>query len=95
MTSAMDVYRKMFDFSMFAGMNMKEILYSLGEFASYNAYTILILIIAMAIAFFAKNTREITEDFSLKYRHAVVIGVLLVISLLQMTIVSDFLYFQF
>lgn len=95
MKSAMDVYRKLFDFSIFANMNFKDILYTLGKFVSYNGYTILILIIAMGIAFFAKNTREITEDFTLEYKHAVVIGVLLVISLLQMTIVSDFLYFQF
>lgn len=93
--SAMDVYKKLFDGSDFANMNIKGLLCSLGEFAAYNAYTILILIIAMSIAFFARNTREITEDFSLGYKHAVVIGVLLVISLLQMTIVSDFLYFQF
>ena len=93
--SAMDVYRKLFDFSIFANMNVSQVLASLGEFASYNAYTILVLIVAMAIAFFARNTREITEDFTLAYKHAAVIGFLLVVSLLQMTIVSDFLYFQF
>lgn len=94
-SGAMAVYRKLFNFSSFADMGLKEILYSLGKFCSYNAYTIFILIIAMTIAFFARNTKEITEDFSLKYKHAIVIAMLLVICLIQMTIVSDFLYFQF
>ena len=94
-TGAMDVYRKLFDLSSFSNMGLKELVHSLAKFAAYNAYTIFILIIAMGIAFFAKNTKEITEDFSLKYKHAIVIAVLLVVCLIQMTIVSDFLYFQF
>lgn len=89
------VYRSLFDVSGFANMGLSEILFELGKFASYNAYTILVLIIAMGIGFFARNTREITEDFSLGYKHAVIIAVLLVVSLIQMSIVSDFLYFQF
>lgn len=94
-SGAIAVYKKMFDFSSFAGLGFKEIIYNLCEFISYNSYTILILIIAMGISFFAKNTKEITEDSSFGYKHAIVIGVLLTISLIQMTIVSDFLYFQF
>lgn len=93
--AALAAYKKLFDFSIFANMSMGQILYELGKFASYNAYTIFILIIAMAIAFFARNTREITEDFTLQYKHAVIIAILLTICLVQMTIVSDFLYFQF
>lgn len=89
------VYGKLFDFSEFSGMGLSELLFEIGKFASYNIHTILVLIVGMAIAFFAKNTREITENFTLNYKHAVVIGVLLAIALIQMSIVSDFLYFQF
>lgn len=89
------VYGKLFDLSEFSGMDLSQVLFEIGKFASYNIHTILVLIMGMGIAFFAKNTREITENFTLNYKHAVVIGVLLAIALVQMSIVSDFLYFQF
>lgn len=92
---AIRVYIKLFDFSAYAGLNLSEVLFELGKFASYNIHTLLVLAVGMAIAFFAKNTREITENFSLNYKHAVVIGILLAVVMVQMSIVSDFLYFQF
>lgn len=95
LSHARESFRTLVDTSVFSGMNLVNILGRLKEFASYNFSTILTLLIAMAIAFFARNTRELTEDFKLSYKHALAIGALITISLVQMTVVSDFLYFQF
>ena len=92
---ALRSYEKLFSFSSFIELNRGNILFETGKFLAYNSYTLLILIVAMGIAFFAKNTMEIAENFTLKYRYAFAIGVLLAITLVQMTVVSDFLYFQF
>lgn len=93
--SSFQVYGTLIDTSIFAGMNLAGVASTLKQFLVYNGNTVVTLVIAMGIAFFAKNTREITEDFTLQYKHAVVIGLLLTIALVQMTVVSDFLYFQF
>lgn len=93
--SSFQAFATLVDTSIFANMDFAGIVSILKQFFVFNGNTIITLLIAMGIAFFAKNTREITEDFELGYGHAVVIGLLLTITLVQMTVVSDFLYFQF
>lgn len=67
----------------------------LSAFIIENYYTIIILAISMGIAFFAKNSNEIMENFKPKLKYAVIAGVLLALSILQMGEVTKFLYFQF
>lgn len=94
-SQAVDVMRAMVSLQDFAGMDMHALFTHLLTFLAYHLYTILLLIIAMLISFFAPNTGEITKDFVPRYRHAVAAALLLGISLSQMTSVSNFLYFQF
>jgi hypothetical protein len=65
------------------------------DFAIYNAYVLFILAIAAFLVFGFKNTKEITTNFDFTVKKAFFAGILLALSLVQMTIVSDFLYFQF
>ena len=89
------VYRSLFDFSEFSGMELSFILQDAKKFIIFNLYIIVVLLIGMAIAFFGKNTKDINENFSPKIKYAVIAGILLMISLFQMTTVTKFLYFQF
>lgn len=89
------VYKAMFDFSELSGMELSEILHYAGRFAAFNFYTIVVLLVAMGIAFFARNTEQITDNFAPKLRHAIIAGLLLSLSLFQMSGVTEFLYFQF
>ncbi|RIE04422.1 MBOAT family protein [Cohnella faecalis] len=92
---AMDVMRSMVSLRDFAGMDFAAFSHHLLTFGAYHLYTIVLLVIAMLISFFAPNSSEITKDFVPRYRHAVAAALLLGISLSQMTSVSKFLYFQF
>ncbi len=85
-SQSIEIARKMFSF---------QNAYSVEAFLAYNAYTIALLLVAMAIAFFARNTGQIAENFKPSVKYAVWAALLLVLSLFQMTEVSDFLYFQF
>lgn len=95
MTEALQVMRKMVSFSDFQGLDVPAIVDKLTTFAAYNAYTIVLLLIGMAITFFGKNTAQMTQEFKPGVRHAVAAAFLLGVSLTQMTSVSKFLYFQF
>ncbi|WP_144938461.1 MBOAT family protein [Paenibacillus sp. 32O-W] len=93
LTQSMEIFRKLFSFrdildAADGGMR-------LASFAAFNLYPILLLIIAIGIALFAKNTREMTENFVPSRKHAVWAAVLFTLALFHMTEVSDFLYFQF
>ncbi|MCX7921325.1 MAG: MBOAT family protein [Clostridia bacterium] len=94
-SQAFDVMKKMFNFSEFKGFGVDKIFNSVVIFTAYNLYIIVVLVIAMCIAFFAKNTREITDKFTPNYKYAIWAAVLFVLSVFQMTAVSKFLYFQF
>jgi len=89
------VYKTLFDFSQFSGMTLAEILSDGKRFIVFNLYTIAVLIVGMIIAFFGRNTNDIYENFEPKLSYAFIAGVLLMLSLFQMTSVTDFLYFQF
>ena len=92
---ALYVYRSLFDFTEFSGMTFTAILSDGGRFLVFNLYIITVLLVGMAIAFFAANTEEIAEGFKPGFKYAIMAGVLLMISFIQMTSVSKFLYFQF
>lgn len=94
-SQAFEVMKKLVHFQEFANLSWGEILHQCLAFSAYHLYTILLLIIAMCIAFFAKNTNEITHQFTPSYKHAIAAAVLFGLALSQMTSVSDFLYFQF
>lgn len=89
------VYKTLLNFSEFSGMPLIDIIKDGISFIAFNLYTIMTLLIAMGIAFFGKNTLKITEGFSPNIKYALIAGILLMISLFQMTTVTRFLYFQF
>lgn len=92
---AFDVMRLMVSTQDFAGMDGTSIWNHILTFGAYHLYTIALLIIAMLISFFGKNTFEIASNFVPRWRYALAAAFLLGISLAQMTSVSNFLYFQF
>ncbi|WP_432662836.1 MBOAT family O-acyltransferase [Wukongibacter baidiensis] len=92
---ALYVYRSMFNFSEFSGMGLTEIFLASRKFIVFNSYTLSVLALGMCIAFLGKNTEEITDNFSPRYKYAVAAGMLLIISFFQMSSVANFLYFQF
>ncbi|MFC4779121.1 MBOAT family O-acyltransferase [Paenibacillus sp. GCM10023252] len=92
---AFDVMRMLVDFHQFAGMDVLGVMKSIAKFGIYHLYTLVLLGVAMFIAFFLRNTHEITEDFKPTVRHAFAAALCLGLSLVQMTSVSNFLYFQF
>lgn len=94
-SDALHVCKSLFNFSEFTGMSLTGIMQSGEKFIVFNLYIIITLVIGLGIAFFGKNTKDINENFTPKLRYAVVAGFLLMISLFQMTSVTDFLYFQF
>ncbi|OJV64981.1 MAG: hypothetical protein BGO41_12725 [Clostridiales bacterium 38-18] len=92
---AIHVMKTIVDLSVFNGWAKTAILAELGQFLIDNIYIMALLAVSMFIAFFFKNTREITEKFDSSYKYAFITGVLIVLSLFQMSNVADFLYFQF
>ncbi|GKU79213.1 MBOAT family protein [Paenibacillus sp. L3-i20] len=94
-SDAWEVMKKMVSLQDFAGMTTTEAMDKIVTFAAFNAYTILLLLIGLAITLFARNSSQLTEDFKPSIKHAVAAAFLLGISLTQMTSVSKFLYFQF
>lgn len=90
---ALEVMKMMFVWKEYGVGN--AVYYQFLTFGAYHLYTIVLLAIAMIIAFFAPNSSEITKDFKPRYRYAFAAAFLLGISLTQMTSVSKFLYFQF
>ncbi|MDQ6418031.1 MBOAT family O-acyltransferase [Paenibacillus sp. LHD-117] len=95
MPEAWAVFRKMFSLQDFAGMGFGGFLEQATIYAANHAYIVALLLIGMAISFFAPNSSQLTNDFQPRIRHAVAAAFMLGISLAQMTSVSNFLYFQF
>ena len=96
LTDAAGIFKNLFNFSMFSGMSLKAIFAQFGSYIVDNAKIMIVLVIGMAIAFFAPNTQKITENFSNnKLKYAIVAGFLFAICLVQMNVVARFLYFQF
>lgn len=89
------VFKSMLDLTEFSGMGLKAVFYDGVKYFVFNGYILVVLLIGMFIALFCKNTKEINENFTPKIKYAIISGVLLMVSILQMSIVADFLYFQF
>ncbi len=73
----------------------RETLFSLPQFVFENLETVLLILLSALICWGFKNTREISENFTLSYKWALVSSLLLVLSLMGMGEVSRFLYFNF
>jgi alginate O-acetyltransferase complex protein AlgI len=95
MKEATAVFRKMFSLKDYSGLGFSGFADQLVIYAANNAYILALLFIGMAITFFTPNSKQLTDDFKPKIRHAVAAAFMLGISLAQMTSVSNFLYFQF
>lgn len=94
-SDALVVMRKIFDWTAYQGWSKMAILQDYGHYIMDHLYVVLILLIAMCIAFFFKTTKQMTEDFELTPKYAIYAGILFGLSLLQMNVVVNFLYFQF
>lgn len=95
MREALAVFRKMFSLHDYAGLGLGGFLEQAAIYAANHAYIVALLLVGMAITFFAPNSKQMTDNFQPGIRHAVAAAVMLGISLAQMTSVSNFLYFQF
>ena len=60
-----------------------------------NVQTLALLGIGMALAAIGPNSNQLTEGFKPTLRSLVIICILFIVSLLQMTEISEFLYYQF
>lgn len=94
MTQALFVYRTMFDLNgalaahgSFLGTGL--------SWLQTHAEVAVLLVVGAIICFFLPNSNEIAQTEKLKWYHPLFSGVLLACSLLCMSQVSQFLYFQF
>ncbi len=87
--------KKMIDLSVFNGWAKSAILMDGLDFMVTNAYVMSVLAVGLIIVFFMKNTTQITENFTFSKKYAIITGILLMLSIFQMSNVADFLYFQF
>jgi len=94
-TEALIVLKKMVDLRVFNGWAKSAILMDGLDFIITNAYVMGVLAVSLIIVFFMKNTTQITEDFTFSKKYAIITGILLTLSIFQMSNVADFLYFQF
>lgn len=94
-SEALYVMKKMIDLSVFNGWAKSAILMDGLDFIVTNAYVMSILAVSLIIVFFMKNTTQITENFTFSKKYAIITGILLTLSIFQMSNVADFLYFQF
>lgn len=95
LSEAFYVMLKAVDIRYYSGWAKTAVLSELVEFVVSNFYVLFVLALSMIVAFFFKNTRQITENFELSKRYALITGALVTLSLFQMSNVADFLYFQF
>lgn len=93
--NAFTVMKQLFNFNQFANLTMKQVFYEMYVFVSYNLTTIMILVIAMIIVFFGKNTEAMKNDFKPSVKNAIVVAILLGLVLSQMSNVSNFLYIRY
>ncbi len=94
-TEALVVMKKMIDLSVFSGWAKTAILQDGLDYIITNAYVMGVLAVGLIIVFFMKNTTQITEDFTFSKKYAIITGILITLSIFQMSNVADFLYFQF
>lgn len=94
MTQAIVVFKSMFNLS---GLfeNPSAFLAMGVDYFKENDLITALLAVGAGICFFAKNSNEISENFSPKWQYAVFAGILLTVCFFRMTAVSQFLYFQF
>ena len=87
------VYKKMFDVRAFSGFgNLWDTLISFG---SENLSIIVLLAVSAFICFALPNSNRISHIRVFKFKHAAAAGALLAVSIMYMTKVSAFLYFNF
>lgn len=94
-SEALYVMKKMIDLSVFNGWAKSAILMEGLDFIVTNAYVMSVLAVGLIIVFFMKNTTQITENFTFSKKYAIITGILITLSIFQMSNVADFLYFQF
>lgn len=85
-SEALTVYRGMFNFT---GFN------EIGTFLSSRIYEVIILVLGIAICWFAPNSNEMADKFKPTYKTMLFAAVLFALSVVQMNKVVQFLYFQF
>lgn len=90
---ALLVYQKMFDWNSL--MQVRTFLSSIWLFIQENVKLSWTIIISLIIIFVFPNTNSISEREEFYWKDALIAGVLLACSLLYMTSVSTFLYFNF
>jgi D-alanyl-lipoteichoic acid acyltransferase DltB (MBOAT superfamily) len=94
-SEALYVMKKMVDLSVFNGWAKSAIFMEGLDYMVTNAYVLTVLGISLIIVFFMKNTSQIRDNFTFSKKYAIITGLLLTLSLFQMSNVADFLYFQF
>lgn len=95
LSEAIYVMKKIVDLSVFDGWAKSAVLMEGFSFVVSNAYVVSVLLVSMIIAFFFRNTAQLTSNINYSRKHAIVTGILITLSLFQMSNVADFLYFQF
>ena len=94
-SEALYVMKKMIDLTVFNGWAKSAILMDGLDFIVTNAYVMSVLVVGLIIVFFMKNTTQISENFTFSKKYAIITGILITLSIFQMSNVADFLYFQF
>lgn len=95
LSEAVFVMKKIVDLSVYSGWAKSAILMDGITYVVSNSYVLFILGLSMIIAFFFKNTSQMQSSFEFTKKHAIITGILITLSLFQMSNVADFLYFQF
>ncbi len=92
---AIIMIKKMVDITVWNGWAKSAVLLEGMNFIVDNIYVLFLLAVSLVLAFFCKNTTQITEEFKFSKKYAIITGILITVSLFQMSNVADFLYFQF
>lgn len=90
MTQAFLVYRRLF-----TPVGPGALLAQFAAFAAENWYLLALLAVSAAVCFCFKNSNELSKKTEFTARDALVTGALFALSLMHMTQVSGFLYFNF
>lgn len=90
MTQALQVYRRLF-----TPVGPGTLLADLAAFGAANWYLLALLAVAAVLCFCCKNSNEISQKTEFTARDGLFAGALFALSLVHMTQVSGFLYFNF
>lgn len=74
---------------------LSNLLLNFGVSNNYFVYIVILIAFSLLLAVFCKNTNERIKDFKFSFKNLFVIAALLSLSILQLTGVSTFLYFNF